>query len=94
METDLADPETIALIEKVLADFGNEQGPMDEDEAMFCARFGDFERKTRGGNSFEKGSGRVRQSGMKRVSEVYTMERFAREKVAEKERLEKELRQN
>ena len=91
VETDLADPETIELIAKVLEDFGKEQqGPLDEDEAMFCVRFGDFERKTKK----SAGQGRVRQTGMKRVSEVYTIERLQREKIVEKERIERELRQD
>jgi len=42
VEVEMGDPETMALIAKVLEEF-DPNAPMDEDEAMFTARFTDFE---------------------------------------------------
>jgi len=44
LETELGDPDTLALISEVLENFDPTQD-MNEDEAMFSTRFVDFERK-------------------------------------------------
>ena len=62
---------------------------MDEDEAMFSARFQDFERSNRSGAD----QGRRRQAATKKVSETYHLKRAKREKEAEIKRLEQEMKQ-
>ena len=44
VETELSDPETVALIQKVLDDF-SKTPHVDDDELMFASRLADFERK-------------------------------------------------
>ena len=46
VETDLSDPDTVKLIQTVLENF-NPDEKMDEDEAMFSARFNAFELQHR-----------------------------------------------
>ena len=69
LETELGDPDTLALISEVLENFDPTQD-MNEDEAMFSTRFVDFERKKRG-----DGPGRQREMATKRVSESFHMKR-------------------
>ena len=80
----------MALIQSVIENFdpGN---PMDEGEAMFSARFQDFERNSKdiGAND----TGRRRQAATKKVSETYHLKRAKREKEEEIKRVEKELKQ-
>lgn len=87
VETEMSDPETMALIQSVIDNFdpGN---PMDEDEAMFSARFQDFERHNRG----DEHQGRRRQAATKKVSETYHLKRAKREKEEEIKRVERELK--
>ena len=60
VDTELRDPETVALISKVLEEF-DPHSVIDEDEAMFSSRFNDFERKKRKAErAGEDGGGRVR----------------------------------
>ena len=74
VETELRDPDTVALISKVLDEFDN-HNTMDEDEAMFSSRFNDFERKKRKAEKSGQEAGRVRQRATKRVKESYHLER-------------------
>ena len=53
VDTELADPETMALIQKVLDEFSNTPH-VNDDELMFASRLADFERKP------DKNKGRVR----------------------------------
>lgn len=62
---------------------------MDEDEAMFSARFQDFERHNRSNEH----QGRRRQAATKKVSETYHLKRAKREKEEELKRVERELKQ-
>ena len=89
VETDLSDPETVALIAKVISEF-DENEPMNEGAAMFSSRFADFERKDRDSDRFGGGA-RVRQKATKRVKESYHLERAKREKEEELKRKEREM---
>lgn len=91
VETDLADPETINLIQKVLDEFDASQ-EMDEDEAMFATRFQVFEGKNQKKDNMMLGEGRVRNKATKRVSEAYNLERMRNEKEEEKRLLEVKIR--
>ena len=53
VETELADPETVALIQKVLDDF-SKTPHVDDDELLFASRLADFESKA------DKSNGRKR----------------------------------
>lgn len=64
---------------------------MDEDEAMFSARFNDFERHSR--RTGAKDTGRQRNVATKRVSEAYHIKRAIREKEEELKRIEREMKQ-
>ena len=90
VETELADPETIELISKVLSEFET-TGAMDEDEMMFASRFQDFEKKK--AKDMHSGGGRVRQKATKRVSEAYHLERAKKEKLEEIRLAEKRVRE-
>lgn len=88
VETEMSNPETMALIQSVIDDF-DPKNPMDEDEAMFSARFQDFERSNLSGAD----QSRRRQAATKKVSETYHLKRAKREKEAEIKRLEQEMKQ-
>jgi len=92
VEVEMGDPETMALIAKVLEEF-DPNAPMDEDEAMFTARFTDFEQKSKKSIGSKMHTGRTRAKVIKKVPESYHIERKVREAKEEKERLEKEMRQ-
>ena len=89
VEVEMGNQETMELIAKVLEDF-DPNAPMDEDEAMFSARFTEFERKTNKAQGDNQG--RTRARGMRVVRESFHIKRAAREKSAEKKRIEKEMR--
>lgn len=61
--------------------------PMDEDEAMFSARFNDFESHTN-----DRDTGRRRNVATKKVSDAYHIKRAKREKEAELKRVELEMK--
>lgn len=62
---------------------------MDEDAAMFSARFQDFERK----NKTDDRTALKRPAATKKVSEGYHLRRAKREKEEEMKRIERELRE-
>ena len=62
---------------------------MDEGEAMFSARFNDFEMHT---NDRDAGS-RRRNVATKKVSDAYHIKRAKREKEEELKRVEREMKQ-
>ena len=76
VDTELSDPATIELIQKVLDELNtDEYGAINEDEAMFACRFNEFERKDRKSRTKGMEGGRQRARATKRVDEKYNIER-------------------
>ena len=71
VETELSDPETVALIAKVIENFDPNKA-IDEDAALFSSRFVSFERRAKKDGAE---NARVRQKATKRVSEAYQIDR-------------------
>ena len=94
VDKELNDPETMELIQQVIAQqFSDPAATINEDEAMFALRFNDFERKDkRARNHNEIPGGRQRAQATKRVRDAYHIEREKREKEEELKRLEQEAR--
>ena len=69
VDTELNDPETVELIQQVIAQhFSNPHEHIDEDEAMFALRFNDFDRKAKKGQDDKAMvGGRQRAVATKRV---------------------------
>lgn len=85
---ELQDKDTVQMISDILEKFDPKE-TIEEDEALFCARMGQFEKKA---DKKEGKGGRRRNKAIVRVSDSYHAELAVRERKEEAKRKEREER--